>query len=121
MKQAIFGGFLVIAMAVFSWTMRRYTLVALLGGKDLRPRFDQIPKRIWMVLVYFIGQRKVAERQLPPSPQSTHHLFIFWGFLVITVGTVEILVSGVWPSFRLSLLLGEQVAGGLWWVIDLLN
>lgn len=121
MKQVVFGALMLAAFSFFAMTLRRYARVAMLGTKDPRPRFDQVMKRLAMVLIYFVGQKKVAERQVKPSPQAWHHLFIFWGFLIITIGTGEIMLNGVIPQFRLSLLLGDAVASGLWWLIDLLN
>src|ERR1044071_1813831 len=106
MKQLIFAALVAIAFGVFIWTIQRYIKVMTRGTADPRPRFDQIPRRLAMVLIYFIGQKKVAERQIAPSPPSYHHLFIFWGFLIITVGTIELLINGIVPGFRLSLLLG---------------
>jgi Fe-S oxidoreductase len=121
MKQLIFVGLVAAALGVFTWTMQRYIRVMLRGGKDIRPRFDQLPRRLAMVLIYFVGQKKVAERQLPPSPSSVHHLFIFWGFLIITVGTVELLINGVAPGFHLSSLIGDTLYGGLRLTIDVMN
>jgi Fe-S oxidoreductase len=121
MKQLIFAALMVLAFGLFIWTAQRYIRVMLRGGADLRPRFDQLGKRLAMILIYFFGQKKVAERQVPPSPPSYHHLFIFWGFLIITIGTVELLIAGVVPGFHLSLLLGTTVYAGLRGVIDVFN
>src|SRR5262249_12696068 len=120
-RELIFAAMMLIALGFFTRTILRYVRVAAMGGKDPRPRLDQIGTRLAMVLIYFVGQKKVAERQIKPSQQSWHHLFIFWGFLLITVGTVEIMVNGVWHWFRFDRILGTTIADGLWWVIDLLN
>src|SRR5947208_82447 len=85
MKQLIFAALMLAAFGFFAMTIRRYVRVALMGSSDPRPRFDQLGKRLMMVLIYFVGQKKVAEKQIKPSAQSWHHLFIFWGFLVITI------------------------------------
>jgi Fe-S oxidoreductase len=121
MKQFVFAVLLAVAGGVFTYTMQRYIRVLLRGTKDPRPRFDQLAKRLWMVLVYFVGQKKVAERQIKPAPQSWHHLFIFWGFLIITVGTGELVLNGLFPGFHLDLLLGDTLYAGLRWLIDLMN
>ena len=39
---------------------------------------------------------------------SKYHFFIFWGFLVITIGTTETLIQGLFPAFSLALLLGVR-------------
>ncbi len=73
------------------------------GVADPRPRLDQIPERLVDIGVYFFGQKKVAEEG-PLHRTSKHHLFIFWGFLIITIATVDIIVSGVLPGVSLRLL-----------------
>src|SRR5262249_19245030 len=49
---------------------------------------------------------------------SKYHFFIFWGFLVITIGSVETLIQGLFPSFSLTLVLGATVASALYGCID---
>jgi Fe-S oxidoreductase len=70
-------------------------------------RWDRIPERLASVAIYFFGQKKVAEEK--GLRGSMHHLWIFWGFLIITLGTVELLVGGLWPEFRFAWL-----GSGLW-------
>jgi Fe-S oxidoreductase len=121
MKQLIFAALVLIAFGIFTWTLQRYLRVMMRGTSDPRPRFDQLAKRLAMVLIYFVGQKKVAERQVKPARSSVHHLFIFWGFLVITVGSVELLLNGVFPGFHLEALMGPTLYGGLKTVIDVFN
>ena len=121
MKQFIFAVLLAIALGGFVYTLQRYVRVMLRGRADLRPRFDQLPKRLLMVLVYFFGQKKVAERQIKPARPSTHHLFIFWGFLIITVGTLELILNGIFPAFHFQWLLGGTLYAGLRFLIDCFN
>src|SRR5215831_18085368 len=121
MKQFIFAVLLAAAFGFFAYTIQRYVRVMMRGRKDPRPRFDQLDKRLEMILVYFLGQKKVAEAQIKPAKRSTHHLFIFWGFLIITVGTVELIVKGLFPSFHLSMLMGGTLYSGLRFLIDIFN
>src|SRR5262249_21457821 len=121
MKQLAFAVLLAVALGFSTYTAQRYIRVMLRGRSDLRPRFDQLPKRLLLVLVYFFGQKKVAEHQVPPSPSSTHHLFIFWGFLIITVGTAELVIAGVIPGFHLDLLIGTTLYSAVRFVIDIFN
>jgi Fe-S oxidoreductase len=121
MKQLIFAALFIIANGFFVWTMQRYVRVMLMGTADPRPRFDQIGKRIANILVFFFGQKSVAANQIKPSPKSYHHLFIFWGFLTITVGTVELTIAGVFPGFHWSAVIGSTLYGWLKTVIDVFN
>ena len=57
MKQLVFVVLLLGAFGFFAFTCRRYVRVMLMGGKDPRPRFDQLGKRLLATLVYFVGQK----------------------------------------------------------------
>ena len=86
MKTVIFIALLAISLSFFARTMWLFGRAVAKGRPDPRPRLDQLPARIASVLIYFFGQKKVAEEG-PLHQTSKHHLFIFWGFLVITLGT----------------------------------
>ncbi len=121
MKQLIFAALVLVAAGGFLWTMQRYVRVMMRGQPDWRPRFDQLPKRLAAILVFFIGQKKVAERQVKPSPSSWHHLLIFWGFLVIQLGTLELMLGLLFPGFRFSLFLPDLLYTGLKLLIDVFD
>lgn len=120
MSQLIFVVLLAAAFGYFATTMYSMVRAAGRGSADPRPRLDQLPMRLASVLIYFIGQKKVAEEG-PMHMSSKHHLLIFWGFLLITVGTAELLIAGVWPTFTLDLLMPRPAYIGLRWIIDLFN
>jgi Fe-S oxidoreductase len=120
-KQVIFALMLLTAFGAVTVTILRYASYAALGVSDPRPRIDQIPLRLWNVLVYFLGQKKVAEPQIGKSASSYHHLFIFWGFLIIQIGAVELFIHGLWPVFNLGMVLGHTIYSGVRFVIDLSN
>src|SRR5437773_11210946 len=40
------------------------------------------------------------------------HATIFWGFIVLTAGTIELLIAGVFPGFSYERLLPPLVYGG---------
>ena len=78
------------------------------------------------MLVFFFGQKKVVEKTTLPAKRlprfvtamgSKYHFFIFWGFIVITIGSVETLIQGLFPSFSLLALIGDTLGGALY-VID---
>lgn len=103
MKPIIFIVLLAGFIGFFVRTVSTMALAAARGVADPRPRMDQLSERLKSVLIYFFGQKKVAEEG-PLHMTSKHHLLIFWGFLVITVASADLLVSGVVPSVSLELL-----------------
>src|SRR5688572_10478414 len=89
------------------------------GTADPRSRIDDLPGRLADVGIYFFGQKKVAEEG-PQHRTSKHHLIIFWGFLIITIATVDIIVSSAIPGLSLKLL-PELLYLPLYLVIDIFN
>ncbi len=103
MNQVLFILLLAAAVAFFARTTWLFGRAVAEGVADPRPRLDQIPERLMDVGIYFFGQKKVAEEG-PSHRSSKHHLFIFWGFLIVTIATVELVVQSIFPSVSLMLL-----------------
>ena len=103
MNTLIFIVLLASSLAFFTRTVMIFGRAVANGAPDPRPRLDQIPGRLADIGIYFFGQKKVAEEG-PLHRTSKHHLFIFWGFLVVTIATVDLIVSGVIPGLSLKLL-----------------
>jgi Fe-S oxidoreductase len=121
----LFAALLVAAFAMFAWTVRRFARL-IFSARPL-DRTDHVGARIDSVLRFFFGQQKVVEKTTLPARRwprfvsamgSKYHFFIFWGFLVITIGSVETLIQGLFPSFSLRLILGGTLAGALYGCID---
>ncbi len=97
---------LAVAGAFAYFTLRAKILLDLLRSVvtpgPLRTNF--IPARVWAFVRDVLLQTSVR-RKLGPG---IAHSLIFWGFVVITIGTVEMMVSGILPSVTLALL-GESV------------
>jgi Fe-S oxidoreductase len=125
MKQVIFAVVFLGALALFAWTVRRFTRMIFAGRPD--PRTDHTGDRLRSILVYFFGQKKVIEKtQLPSSRAqrfvsamgSKYHFVIFWGFIIITIGTVETLLQGLFPSLALTMILGDTLGEATYAAID---
>lgn len=61
-------------------------------------RWNRIPERIWITVQDVLGQRSVR-RKIGPG---IAHTLIFWGFIVITVGTIEMMVEGIFHGVSLA-------------------
>jgi len=128
MKRVVFLALLLSALGLFTWTLRRFGRQIASGRPiDLGGRTGE---RMASVLTYFFGQKKVVEKAVIPAARwqrlvtavgSKYHFLIFWGFLVITLGTAETLIQGLFPSFSLAMLLPDSVGRGLWAVMDVAN
>ncbi|HEY6178071.1 MAG TPA: 4Fe-4S dicluster domain-containing protein, partial [Kofleriaceae bacterium] len=101
--QVLFILLLVASLVFFARTLWLFGRGLAAGTAEPRPRLDDIPARLADVGIYFFGQKKVAEEG-PQHRTSKHHLVIFWGFLIVTIATVDVVVSGVWPRVSLKLL-----------------
>jgi Fe-S oxidoreductase/nitrate reductase gamma subunit len=101
--SAVFLFIFVIAAGFFALNVQRLVQYLRLGYAENRT--DQPLARIRNVLEIGIAQKKIF-RDPVAGPM---HALIFWGFMVLTAGTVEILVAGVFPSFSYALLLPDVV------------
>jgi Fe-S oxidoreductase len=81
----------VLGFGAFFW--RAWRLYRFLRVGRPEARLDHPWRRIRDELVIYLGQRKLLKR--PYYVRGLAHAFIFWGFLVITIGTVDLLVNGI--------------------------
>jgi len=99
-KSLIFLLVLLITLGIFAWTMRR-----VFGFFRLtKPAFkaDRIPERLLLTLKVAIGQSKIL--RMPVS--GILHALVFWGFMVITVGSIEMVIDGLANTHRALGFLG---------------
>ena len=71
----------------------------ILKGKN-ENRFDHVGRRLKKVLINVFGQKRLLKEPLA----GIMHFFIFWGFIFITIGTIEVLMSGIFPGFSFNFL-----------------
>ncbi|MHB1864278.1 MAG: (Fe-S)-binding protein [Gemmatimonadaceae bacterium] len=99
----IFVLVLVLAAGFFSLNVQRLVQYLRIGKAD--GRLDHPWQRAWNVLRIGIAQAKIL-RDPVAGPM---HAGIFWGFLVITAGTVELIIQGIVPGFSYDRLLPHPV------------
>jgi Fe-S oxidoreductase len=96
LKAIVFGLVFVASFGLLGFTCFRLYRFMRLGRPDIH--LDRLGERVMSVLVYWLGQKKVAEKTMDKPPTgftSKHHLFIFWGFLIVTLGTIELWFNGL--------------------------
>jgi hypothetical protein len=94
------------AFAYRAWKLYRYLR---LGWNE--DRTQQLGKRLKDELVIYLLQRKLLKR--PYYLRGLAHAFIFWGFIVITLGTTDLLLSGL-----LGLRMPGAESGFFVWAVD---
>lgn len=93
-RQIIFGLVLLITLGVFAFTM--YRLIELFRLTKPFP-IKQIGKRIMVTLQVAIGQSRIL--RFPFT--GIMHALVFWGFIVITLGSMEMVVDGLAGTDRI--------------------
>lgn len=93
--------FLVIFIAAwlgFFYSFGKLIRLVLLGRYEVR--WDNLPKRIFTVI-------KDAFAQYQPLRylnSGIKHFFFFWGFMIVSLETLEYWIQGVFPHFRLPII-----------------
>jgi len=99
-KQIVFLIALVVTLLVFAYTMRRIAGFFRItrGGFPVR----QIGRRFGIMMEVAIGQTKIFRRPV----MGLLHALVFWGFCVILIGSVEMVIDGLSGSERVLSFLG---------------
>src|SRR6266853_4852773 len=90
-----------IAVALVLFAQRAIFLLRLMLAGKPAARWDKVPQRLVAVLVYVFGQARLLQNDFWPGLM---HATIFWGFVVLTLGTVEFFGQAVTESFFLPLM-----------------
>ncbi|HEU4989271.1 MAG TPA: (Fe-S)-binding protein [Gemmatimonadaceae bacterium] len=102
-ERVLFVFVLIVAAGFFSLNVQRLVQYLRRGRDD--HRLDHPARRLWNVLRIGIAQAKIL-RDPVAGPM---HAGIFWGFLVLTAGTVELIVQGIVPGFTYARFLPRPV------------
>lgn len=97
-----------LAATTVFWLLR---YVATGSGK---PELNNVAERIRGFMVYVVGQRRVIN-----EPTGVLHLFIFWGFVILQLETLEYMVRGFFYNFHMSLLVGDTLYNFLLFLQDM--
>src|SRR5262245_13836928 len=92
--------FFAVAGLAFGYSGYRFSILFKLmkqhQGRGFR--LDRIPERIVTAIVNVLGQRAVLRKRAA----GIMHTTIFWGFLIITVGTLEQFVGTIYQGANFS-------------------
>ncbi len=101
---------LIVALGYFTMIMwGKISLLALAAGYDSLPSamidlvpaaLKRLPRRLRNLLTYFLGQKKFFKKQERSS--GFMHAFIFWGFLVLQLRTIYLIVLAFVPDAHLG-------------------
>lgn len=93
LKQILFGLSLLMTLGIFAYSFKRYYLFFKLtkaySVKDFGLRFK-------IMLNVAFGQTKILRKPLI----GLIHALVFWGFLVITIGSIEMVIDGLFGTDR---------------------
>ncbi|MEX2179927.1 MAG: (Fe-S)-binding protein [Gemmatimonadaceae bacterium] len=92
-ENVVFLFLVVIAAGFFALNVQRLVRYMRLGRPEHRG--DLIWRRAWNLLRVGIAQTKILREPVA----GVMHATIFWGFMVLTAGTIELLIAGVFPGF----------------------
>ncbi len=99
LKQVIFLLILLITLGVFTYSVLKYAKLFRLTKK--KPIAD-IPKRIWLTIKIAIFQEKIL--RLPVV--GLMHALVWWGFIIILFGSIEMIFDGLFGTERILIFLG---------------
>lgn len=87
------------ALGFFSYNVQRMAGYLRVGLPE--DRTNAPGRRTWNLLTVGFAQTKILRER----GAGLSHAAVFWGFLVVTAGTVEMMIQGVWPAFGFDRLL----------------
>jgi heterodisulfide reductase subunit C len=99
-KQIIFTISLLVTIVVFSYTINR--IIRFFSFTRPAFRVRDFGKRIKVMLSVAFGQTKIFRRPVI----GLFHALVFWGFCIILVGSVEMIIDGLSGSERVLKFLG---------------
>jgi Fe-S oxidoreductase len=102
-SSVLFLFVLTLGVGFFALNVQRLVSYMRLGLAENRG--DHPFVRLKNVLTIGIAQTKIFRDPVAGAMHAT----IFWGFMVLTAGTVEILVQGVIPQFSFALILPQPI------------
>jgi Fe-S oxidoreductase len=110
--------FLIVAGSAFGYSGYRFSLLykMMKNHQGKSNRWNNIPDRIMTTLANVLGQKAVLKKR----SAGIMHATIFWGFLIITLGTLEQFATTLYQPANFQFI-GESAYSALVFVQDFFN
>ena len=85
-----------------------------------RPSFrtDQIFERVKGLIIYVFGQKRILKNY---TWAGIEHFMLFWGFMIITIGSTELVILGFVPGFEAFGFLGGEAQEMFLLILDIVQ
>jgi len=103
LPQIIFALLAIVAFGSFGYNLFLISKTFTIGKGKEDDRMDNPVGRAIEVVTLGFGQGKMFKEMVP----GIMHALIFWGFVLVSIGTGETIISGLWPAFNFSMILGD--------------
>ena len=102
----IFFALLIIGtFGYFAFNLKKtWALINSVKGKE-EDRQGNLAERAINVLKFGLGQQKMFKE----PAAGVMHAMIFWGFVTVSLGTLETIIHGIIPVFDFSVILGDSL------------
>jgi len=117
MKAAILTILILLAVGFFLKNVLSF-LKIMFSAKKKSFRADNIIERTKGFFVYVIGQKRILKNY---TWAGVEHFMIFWGFMIITVGSLEHIVLGFVPGFEIFGFLGGNAQATFLLILDIVQ
>ena len=117
MKAAILTILILLAVGFFLKNVLSF-LKIMFSAKKKSFRADNIIERTKGFFVYVIGQKRILKNY---TWAGVEHFMIFWGFMIITVGSLEHIVLGFIPGFEIFGFLGGNAQAIFLLILDIVQ
>jgi len=97
MTQLFFLLILIAGLGTFTWIIAKRVQPLLHAAPD--PRFNDVPRRVQLVLKLWLAQWRQPRYLLA----GVLHIIVFFGFLALAARSTELVILGILPNFSLHL------------------
>lgn len=109
--MTLFTLLFILAIGVFCWQCAKKLSLIRLGRPE--DRFDRPLLRLWEMLLYAFGQKRVVAK-----PFGLNHFVIFWAFIILLIANGAFILEGLVPGWRLGSLLPPAIYHPLLFAFD---